>query len=85
MSATREDLSRFHNFAATKIDAGQDGLSLQELLDQWQLQNPDPDLLNDDVLAVKAAMRDLDRGDRGVPFDEHLKQLASQFGLESTP
>ena len=37
---------------------------------------------DDDVLAVKAAVRDLENGDRGIPFDEHLRELSAQFGLE---
>ena len=36
---------------------------------------------DDDVLAVKAALRDLENGERGIPFDEHLRELSEQFGL----
>ena len=85
MSATLEDLERFHSFAATKLETCDEDWSLQELLDQWEIENPDPAQLHDDVLAVKAALRDLENGDRGIPFEEHIRELSARFGLESTP
>ena len=85
MPATLEDLKRFHGFATALIESSDDDWSLQELLDQWQLENSDSSRLHDDVLAVKAAIRDLESGDRGMTFEEHLKKLSIEFDLEPTP
>ena len=85
MSVTLDELNRFHGFAVEKIDAGENDWTLHDLLEQWEIQNPDPARLQADVLAVKAALKDLKSGDRGMPFDDHLGALAVQFGLESAP
>lgn len=85
MSVTLDELNRFHGFAVEKIDAGGNDWTLHDLLEQWEIQNSDPARLQADVLAVKAALNDLESGDRGMPFDDHLEALAVQFGLESVP
>ncbi len=84
MSVTLDELNRFHGFAVGKLDSGED-LTLQDLLNQWELENPNPNRGHEDLLAVKAALRDLENGDRGRPFEDHLRELAIQFGLDSVP
>lgn len=81
MSVTLDELNRFHGFAVQKIDAGEEW-TLQDLIDQWELQNPDPARRQDDVRAVKAALKDWEAGDRGLTFDEHLQNLAVQLDLD---
>lgn len=85
MSVTLEELNRFHGFAVAQIDAAEHEWTLQDLLDEWELQNSDPTRRQEDVLAIRAALRDLERGDRGIPFDEHIQSLATEFGLEAIP
>lgn len=82
MAVTQEDLNQFHHFAAEKVAAGKDAESLEELLDLWHLENPDPKRLREDVLAVQAALRDLEQGDRGIPFDEHLSELKARYAAD---
>ena len=85
MAVTLEELERFHGFAVQKIDAGETDLSLHDLLDEWEQQDSDPHRKQDDLLAVRAALRDFKSGDRGMPFDEHLQALVTEFGLEPVP
>lgn len=85
MSITLEDLNRFHGFAAARIGAAKQDWTLQDLLDEWELQNPDPVRQHEDALAVRAAVRDLQNGERGIPFDEHIQALAQEFGLDVAP
>ena len=85
MSVTLEDLNRFHGFAAARIGAGRQDWTLQDLLDEWELQNPDPGRRQEDLLAVRAAIRDLKNGERGVPFDEHIQALIAEIGLDVVP
>jgi hypothetical protein len=73
MAVTHNDLNQFHDFAAEKLAAGQGTESLQELLDLWYIENPDQNRLSEDVLAVQASLRDLDGGERGIEFSEHLR------------
>lgn len=79
MAVTQEDLNQFHDFAAERLAAGDGAESLQELLDLWQVENPDPNRMREDGLAVQAALRDLDRGERGVPHDELLRELKARY------
>ena len=82
MPVTLQELDRFHRFAVDRIDAGDESSSLQELLDLWSAENPDQEQYADDVMAVKAALRDFDNGDPGLPFDEHLRQLRALIETE---
>ncbi|MGD9635789.1 MAG: hypothetical protein AB7G28_21920 [Pirellulales bacterium] len=80
MSITSDDLNAFHRFAVTTIaDRGAD--SLQELVDLWELENADPQLHAENVAAVRAALRDMENGDKGRPahlvIDELRAELAS--------
>jgi len=79
MAVTQSELNQFHRYAVEKISEGSEAESLQELLDLWQIENPSPDRLREDVLAVKAALRDLDAGDRGIPFEEHLREMKARY------
>ena len=81
MSVTREDIESFHRFAEKKLEDGEDGLTMEEFLDLWRLENPAAQHVADDVLAVKAALRDLENGDRGVTFEEHIRETRTKFDI----
>ena len=81
MAVTEEELDSFHRFAAEKrADDGSD-LTLQELLDLWQIENPAPEELRENVLAVKAAIRDMENGDRGMPFEDHIWGMQEKHSI----
>ena len=81
MSVTKEEIESFQLFAEKKIQSGEDDLTMEELFDLWRLENPSLERFQEDVLAVKAALRDLENGDRGVPFDEHIREVQTKFNI----
>ena len=73
MATTREELESFHRFAEGKIDNGDTDTCLDELFELWRIENPTDEQFEENVAAVKAAVRDMENGDRGIPLDEHLR------------
>ncbi|RLT07638.1 MAG: hypothetical protein DWI22_09555, partial [Planctomycetota bacterium] len=63
MPTSTQELQSFQQFAAARIQNGGAMLELDDLLDEWKHQNPDPKQLQEDVLAVKAALRAMESGD----------------------
>jgi len=81
MQLTLDELNRFHRFAEEKLSNGGGDLTLEGLVDLWSFENPSPEQRNEDLLAVKAALRDLDNGDRGIPVEDHIRELREKYGL----
>lgn len=81
MSVTHEELKRFHQFAEKQLAIGGAELSWEELVEMWQAENSSTERSQEDLLAVRAALRDLDNGDRGIPMDDHLRELHEKYGL----
>lgn len=79
MTVTRTDIDRFHRFAVSKLNDDGNDLSFEEIVDLWLVENTSHEALKNDVLAVKAAIRDMEDGDRGIPIDEHLCELRKQL------
>ena len=81
MPITTRQLNAFHAFAEQVISARGDQLSLDDLWDQWRLHNPTAEEANADLLAVKAAICDMENGDQGVPATEHIRSVREKFNL----
>lgn len=64
MATTEQEIDGFAEFAKAQLGLEKD-LSLDDLLDQWRLQHPP----TEDAVAVKASLRDMDRGETGRPFE----------------
>lgn len=78
MSVTSDDLNSFHRFAVTTI-ASRGAESLQELVDLWELEHPAPQLLAENVAAIRAAIRDMENGDAGRPAGEVLDKMRAEL------
>jgi hypothetical protein len=81
MQLTLDELHRFHRFAEEKLSNGGGDLTLEQMIDLWNIENPSSEQLQEDVLAVKAALRDLDNGDRGIPVEELIQKMRDKYGL----
>lgn len=68
------ELAEFQEFIAEHVRAGT-VMSPEEALDVWRAENPDEALRAENVKAVKAALRDMENGDRGVPFEEFDREF----------
>jgi hypothetical protein len=81
MSTTQQDLASFTSFALHKIDSGESDLTIDELFDQWRIENPSDEQLAENVAAVQASIDDFKVGDRGKLAGEHSAQLRREFGV----
>jgi len=81
MPVTLDELQRFHRFAEEKLTNGGTDLTLEDLVEMWSFENPSPQRQREDLLAVKAALRDLDNGDRGIPVEEMIQKMRDKYAL----
>jgi hypothetical protein len=81
MATSISDAQSFHDYAVTRIRSGAGELELDDLLMEWQHQNSQNDRFDDDVLAIKAALRDLDAGEKGTLAEDVIRELKAQFPL----
>lgn len=81
MKATEHEIESFRRFALEQIGNGGSELSIDELYDRWRLQCPSDEELQEDVLAVKASLRDMERGEKGRSFDEFSREFRARHHL----
>jgi hypothetical protein len=83
MAITADDLRAFHRFAQERvINDGAD--SLQELVDLWEIEHPKPDAHAQNVAAVRAALRDMENGDKGRPAEQLIEELRVELASRAT-
>ena len=81
MATIEEQLASFQRFVAEQLAAGTEKSTIDELYDQWRVENPTDSELDENVAAVKASLQDLHNGDRGMPHDEHMRDLRQHYDL----
>jgi len=79
MSITQQDLQSFTSYAQRIIASGGD-LSIDELFDQWRIENPSAEAHRENVNAINASIQDYQRGERGTLSGEHSAQLRRKYG-----
>ena len=83
MPTSTQELQSFQKYASARIQNGGAKLELDDLLDEWKHQNPDPQQLHDDALAVKASLRDIERGETGTPAEGVIAEIRAKYKLTS--
>lgn len=78
---TQEQIDKFHRFASEHVSRRGGAASLEERIDLWRIENPSADQAREDLLAVKAALRDMENGERGRPWDEFASEFRAHHGL----
>jgi hypothetical protein len=81
MSATTQELQSFYQFAEQRLRNGGREVSLDDLYGEWRASNPTPEELETNVRAVRAALRDLDAGEKGQPVDEFIADFERRNGI----
>ena len=81
MSTAEQDIDRFTSYARQKIESGERDLSIDELFDQWRVENPSDEQYAENVAAIQASIQDYKNGERGTIAGEHSAQLRREFGL----
>jgi hypothetical protein len=76
-----DELREFHRFLSEKVGANATDLSPEEALDEWRRLHPQAEALDEDTAAVREALDDLAKGDRGMPFDEFDHDFRRRYNL----
>lgn len=71
MATTEQEVESFAQFARGRLARGDEELSIDELFDLWRLEHPPAE----DALAIKASLRDMQRGETGRPFEEFADEF----------
>lgn len=74
---TQNQIDSFHQFASKQLTGDGSDRSIDELYDMWRTQTATPE----DLAAVQAAIDDMASGDRGVPVEEHIRQMRERHKL----
>ena len=76
-----EELREFHRFLAAKLTADGIDLSPEEALDEWRRLHPQTQAFDEEVAAIREALDDMAKGDRGIPFDEFDRDFRKRHNL----
>jgi hypothetical protein len=68
------ELASFHAFVEQQILSGRNDMSLDEALEIWHDQHPDP-ASEDATQEIQEALDDMAAGDHGVPFEEFDREF----------
>lgn len=75
-------LAEFHQFVGERLRNGGAQLTPEEVLEEWRLLHPNVEQHDQNVKAIKAAIRDMEAGDQGTEMEEHLRRIREEFDLE---
>ena len=81
LATTARELQSFFLFAEQRLRDDQSGNSLDDLYIEWRSCNPSPEELESNVLAVRAALRDMDAGEIGRPIEEFAAEFRQRNGI----
>lgn len=81
MAVAAQEFQNFCLFAEQRLRNDQAGESLDELYIEWRSCNPSPEELETNVLAIRAALRDMDAGETGRPIDEFAAEFQRRNGI----
>ena len=81
MSTSEAEIDSFAQFAKGQLARGGEGLSLDELFDQWRIRHPP----SEDAPAIRASVRDMEGGETGRPFDQFADEFRRRNDLRESP
>lgn len=81
MTKIENDLESFNRFVRDQLKAGTPDEELADLFDRWQAEHPTPEQHAENVAAIREAIDDYRRGDRGTPAGQHSAELRRRLGI----
>jgi hypothetical protein len=75
------ELSSFHRFISEQLNIGRSEVSPEEALDLWRSEHPIAVAEEDDIQAVRAALDDMENGDKGIPLEEFDREFRRRHRL----
>jgi hypothetical protein len=76
-----EELRQFQSFLADKLNADGIDLSPEEALDEWRRLHPQAQAFDEGVAAIREALDDMAKRDRGIPFDQFDRDFRKRHNL----
>ena len=80
MVVTKQDLERFHEFAAARISDREEELTWRQLFELWRLDNPSEEESAQDVAAIQQSLDAMAAG-RMRPFAEFDVEFRTRHGI----
>ncbi len=81
MKVTKQQIENFRSFALKQMGDGGCESTIDELYDRWRLEFPSDDELQEDVLALKASLRDIEAGETGRPLEEFSREFKARHDI----
>lgn len=79
-----DDLQDFHRYLGDRIRDGVDGLSPEDVLDEWREVHPDEDSLSLSTEEIKDVLADLDSGEQGLLWEDFDREFRLKHGLSGS-
>lgn len=77
MASVEQELDDFNRFARERLQAGEPKPTIDELFDEWRFGNP----ASEDLLAIRASIRDMEQGVRGQDYQEFAAEFRRRNGI----
>ena len=84
MATTQDELESFYRFASEQLANGGTEKTIDELYDQWRLENLTPEDVAENVAAIQASIDDMNNGETGRNAREVIKELRSELDLPAS-
>lgn len=75
------ELSAFNQFVTTQVATGAN-LTPEEAVEQWRAMHPSDADAADLHAAIQEALDDIEAGDKGMPFDDFMREFRLRNGLK---
>ncbi len=72
-----QDIDSFHQYARAIVTRGEGDFTIDDLYEQWRTER----FSDEDLKAIQASLMDLEAGEKGMPFEEFMKEFAERHGL----
>jgi hypothetical protein len=82
-TSSSNNLRDFYQFVGDKVNNGGASLTPEEVLDEWRMLHPDPEMIEEDVAAIQEAIDDMAKGDTGIAFAEFDREFRARRNLPS--
>lgn len=76
-----DELREFHRFLTDKVRGDGIDQSPEEALDEWRRLNPQARAVDEEAAAIREALDDIAKGDRGILFDEFDHDFRKRHNL----
>lgn len=76
------ELRSFGAYITGLIESGKEGVSPEDALMRWRMQNLSPEEFDEEVAAIKEALDDMEAGDKGIPIEQFFAEIDAEYGFK---